>query len=270
MQKFFTIFASPEVKNRSNTSITYQQTENGQKTEKIFAAPSAGHLHLLFPGSGRRIHPQLRAPRVVESGDRLAGCVRRHSDAGKTRYRATHLLFGGPVANAQSDETLFPIETGHASISTEAEYTGVNIYVKTDENSDPTVVRTLNRINYILLLSIPALLAKLSILILVALIINILRKSVRDEQPLPGRIIIYTRAVGFLLILAEVCTGVGSYIYQSTTRTFLEDSPLQVAASFPLNYWNIVMAILVLFSAEVFSIGSRLSRRAKTHDLKKK
>ena len=145
----------------------------------------------------------------------------------------------------------------------EAEYTGVNIYVKTDENSDPTVVRTLNRINYILLLSIPALLAKLSILILVALIINILRKSVRDEQPLPGRIIIYTRAVGFLLILAEVCTGVGSYIYQSTTRTFLEDSPLQVAASFPLNYWNIVMAILVLFSAEVFSIGSRLSEEQK-------
>ena len=167
------------------------------------------------------------------------------------------------LQNAQSDETLFPIETGHASISTEAEYTGVNIYVKTDENSDPTVVRTLNRINYILLLSIPALLAKLSILILVALIINILRKSVRDEQPLPGRIIIYTRAVGFLLILAEVCTGVGSYIYQSTTRTFLEDSPLQVAASFPLNYWNIVMAILVLFSAEVFSIGSRLSEEQK-------
>ena len=74
---------------------------------------------------------------------------------------------------------------------------------------------------------------------------------------------IYTRAVGFLLILAEVCTGVGSYIYQSTTRTFLEDSPLQVAASFPLNYWNIVMAILVLFSAEVFSIGSRLSEEQK-------
>lgn len=181
----------------------------------------------------------------------------------KTRYRATHLLLAARLQNAQSDETLFPIETGHASISTEAEYTGVNIYVKTDGNSDPTVVRTLNRINYILLLSIPALLAKLSILILVALIINILRKSVRDEQPLPGRIIIYTRAVGFLLILAEVCTGVGSYIYQSTTRTFLEDSPLQVAASFPLNYWNIVMAILVLFSAEVFSIGSRLSEEQK-------
>lgn len=167
------------------------------------------------------------------------------------------------LQNDQSNEILFPIETGHASISTEAEYTGVNIYVKTDENSDPTVVRALNKINYTLLLFIPALLAKLSILILIALIINILRKSIRDEQPLPGRIIIYTRAVGFLLILAEVCAGFGVYIYHCTARTLLEGSPLQVAASFPLNYWNIVMAILVLFSAEVFSIGSRLSEEQK-------
>ena len=236
MQKFFTIFASPEVKNRSNTSITYSANRKWTKNRKNLC----GAICWSFTSFISWLWPQ---------DSSTASCP--------TYFLAARLQ------NAQSDEALFPIETGHASISTEAEYTGVNIYVKTDENSDPTVVRTLNRINYILLLSIPALLAKLSILILVALIINILRKSVRDEQPLPGRIIIYTRAVGFLLILAEVCTGVGSYIYQSTTRTFLEDSPLQVAASFPLNYWNIVMAILVLFSAEVFSIGSRLSEEQK-------
>lgn len=263
MQKFFTIFASPEVKNRSNTSITYSANRKWTKNRKNLCGAICwsftSFISWLWPqDSSTASCPTCR--RVWRQVGRLRpktfGCR-------KTRYRATHLLFGGPVAKRPERRNSFPIETGHASISTEAEYTGVNIYVKTDENSDPTVVRTLNRINYILLLSIPALLAKLSILILVALIINILRKSVRDEQPLPGRIIIYTRAVGFLLILAEVCTGVGSYIYQSTTRTFLEDSPLQVAASFPLNYWNIVMAILVLFSAEVFSIGSRLSEEQK-------
>ena len=216
-----------------------------------FLALAAGFIHSFVP----HVSSSLATGWQAASED--IRMQEKHGIAQHTYFLAARLQ------NAQSDETLFPIETGHASISTEAEYTGVNISVKTDENSDPTVVRTLNRINYILLLSIPALLAKLSILILVALIINILRKSVRDEQPLPGRIIIYTRAVGFLLILAEVCTGVGSYIYQSTTRTFLEDSPLQVAASFPLNYWNIVMAILVLFSAEVFSIGSRLSEEQK-------
>ena len=194
-----------------------------------FLALAAGFIHSFVP----HVSSSLATGWQAASED--IRMQEKHGIAQHTYFLAARLQ------NAQSDETLFPIETGHASISTEAEYTGVNIYVKTDENSDPTVVRTLNRINYILLLSIPALLAKLSILILVALIINILCKSVRDEQPLPGRII----------------------IYQSTTRTFLEDSPLQVAASFPLNYWNIVMAILVLFSAEVFSIGSRLSEEQK-------
>ena len=69
--------------------------------------------------------------------------------------------------------------------------------------------------------------------------------------------------VGFLLILAEVCAGFGIYIYHCTAQTLLEGSALQVAATFPLNYWNIVMAILVLFSAEVFSIGSQLSEEQK-------
>ena len=155
-----------------------------------FLALAAGFIHSFVP----HVSSSLATGWQAASED--IRMQEKHGIAQHTYFLAARLQ------NAQSDETLFPIETGHASISTEAEYTGVNIYVKTDENSDPTVVRTLNRINYILLLSIPALLAKLSILILVALIINILRKSVRDEQPLPGRIIIYTRAVGFLLILA--------------------------------------------------------------------
>ena len=154
-----------------------------------FLALAAGFIHSFVP----HVSSSLATGWQAASED--IRMQEKHGIAQHTYFLAARLQ------NAQSDETLFPIETGHASISTEAEYTGVNIYVKTDENSDPTVVRTLNRINYILLLSIPALLAKLSILILVALIINILRKSVRDEQPLPGRIIIYTRAVGFLLIL---------------------------------------------------------------------
>ena len=257
MQKFFTIFASPEVKNRSNTShYVFSKPKMDKKQKKslrrhllviyifYFLALAAGFIHSFVP----HVSSSLATGWQAASED--IRMQEKHGIAQHTYFLAARLQ------NDQSNEILFPIETGHASISTEAEYTGVNIYVKTDENSDPTVVRALNKINYTLLLFIPALLAKLSILILVALIINILRKSVRDEQPLPGRIIIYTRAVGFLLILAEVCAGFGVYIYH-------EGSPLQVAASFPLNYWNIVMAILVLFSAEVFSIGSRLSEEQK-------
>lgn len=168
-----------------------------------------------------------------------------------------------------TSEQLIPAQTRHAiearnaDVTVEAEYTSANLYVKTSDESDPELVRQLNKANYSLLLFIPALLAKLAILILVALIINILRKSVRDEQPLPTRIIIYSRIIAALLILSEICTALGAYIYHHAAQILLEGSMLQVDATFPLNYWNIFMAILILFSAEVFSIGSQLSEEQK-------
>lgn len=178
-------------------------------------------------------------------------------------YFLTARLKESPQAAPLQANVQDTIETRYASVVAEAEYTSVNLYVKTSEDSDPELVSHLNKANYSLLLFIPALLAKLSILILVALIINILRKSVRDEQLLPKRIIVYTRIVAVLLILSEIFTALGTYIYHHAAQMLLEGSALQVDSVFPLNYWNIFMAILVLFSAEVFSIGSQLSEEQK-------
>ena len=101
-----------------------------------FLALAAGFIHSFVP----HVSSSLATGWQAASED--IRMQEKHGFAQHTYFLAARLQ------NAQSDETLFPIETGHASISTEAEYTGVNIYVKTDENSDPTVVRTLNRINY--------------------------------------------------------------------------------------------------------------------------
>lgn len=159
---------------------------------------------------------------------------------------------------------LTPIATSHPDIRVEAAYTDAKLWVTTSDGSDPECVAQLARMDESTwLLFIPALLAKLAVIILLALIINILRKSVRDEQPLPNRIATYTRCVGFLLLFAEVCLAIGAFIHNRTARILLEGSPLEVTTSFPLNYWNLVMAILILFSAEVFSIGIRLSEEQK-------
>ena len=222
-----------------------------------FLALAAGFIHSFVP----HVSSSLATGWQAASED--IRMQEKHGIAQHTYFLAARLQ------NAQSDETLFPIETGHASISTEAEYTGVNIYVKTDENSDPTVVRTLNRINYILLLSIPALLAKLSILILVALIINILRKSVRDEQPLPGRIIIYTRAV--------VPADSGRSLHRSRLLYLPEYDP-DVSRRFAPASRRLVPAQLLEHrhgdSGTLLGRGLLdripVERRAKTHDLKKK
>lgn len=156
-----------------------------------------------------------------------------------------------------------PIETIHPDITVEAAYTGAKFFVTASDQSDPACLSQLGRMNYTLLFFIPALLAKLALLVLVALTINVLRKSVRDEQPLPNKIITYTRAVGFLLIFAEICLAIGAYLHNRTAQIVLEGSSLEVETSFQLDYWNLVMAILVLFSAEVFSIGTRMSEEQK-------
>ena len=87
--------------------LRIQQTENGQKTEKNLCGAICWSFTSFISWLWPQDSSQLRAPRVVESGDRLAGCVRRHSDAGKTRYRATHLLFWRPGCRTPRATKLF-------------------------------------------------------------------------------------------------------------------------------------------------------------------
>ena len=142
--------------------ITYSANRKWTKNrKKISAAPSAGHLYLLLPGFSRRIHPQLRAPRVVEPGDRLAGCVRGYPDAGKTRYRAAHLFPGGPAAKRQGRRK--PLPDRHR---TRIDHYRGGIHEREPLRQNGRGQRSGNRqeieqINYTLLLFIPALLAKL-------------------------------------------------------------------------------------------------------------
>ncbi len=223
-----------------------------------FLALAAGFIHSFVP----HVSSSLATGWQAASED--IRMQEKHGIAQHTYFLAARLQ------NAQSDETLFPIETGHASISTEAEYTGVNIYVKTDENSDPTVVRTLNRINYILLLSIPALLAKLSILILVALIINILRKSVRGRTTPAG-------AYHHLHACRRVPADSGRSLHRSRLLYLPEYDP-DVSRRFAPASRRLVPAQLLEHrhgdSGTLLGRGLLdripVERRAKTHDLKKK
>ena len=48
-----------------------------------------------------------------------------------------------------------------------------------------------------------------------------------------------------------------------TVTKILEGSSLAVNTAFTLNYWNVLIAILVIFTAEVFAIGSKLGEEQK-------
>ncbi|MEG1699716.1 MAG: DUF2975 domain-containing protein [Alistipes sp.] len=106
-------------------------------------------------------------------------------------------------------------------------------------------------------------LSYLAILVLIALIINSIRKSIRDEQPLRHSNIMRTRAIAILLIATEVSDALTKYIQNIEATRLLEGTSFEVVSLFPMNYWNIIVAILFFFMAEVFSIGTQLSEEQK-------
>ena len=103
----------------------------------------------------------------------------------------------------------------------------------------------------------------LAVLVLIALMINSLRKSIRDEQPLRHSNIRRTRIIGCLLILTELCNALINYMHQCKAAELLAGAPYEVLVRFPLNYWNLIIGILFLFMAEVFAIGTQLSEEQK-------
>lgn len=106
-------------------------------------------------------------------------------------------------------------------------------------------------------------LSYLTILVLIALIINSLRKSIRDEQPLRHSNILRTRAIGILILIAELSEALSKYINNSEAARLLEGTSFEVVSTFPLSYWNIIVGILFLFMAEVLSLGTQLSEEQK-------
>ncbi len=116
---------------------------------------------------------------------------------------------------------------------------------------------------YAYLLMIVAGLSFLVVIVLIALMINSLRKSIRDEQPLHHNNIVRTRIIGILLIVMEVSNALVLYINQNKAIELLQDTPYEVLNRFPLDYWNLTIGVLFLFMAEVFAIGTQLSEGQK-------
>ena len=104
---------------------------------------------------------------------------------------------------------------------------------------------------------------KVTILVLIALIINSLRKSIRDEQPLRHSNILRTRAIGILILVGELSEAFMKYLNNNEAVRLLEGTSFEVVQTFPLSYWNVIVGILFLFMAEVLSLGTQLSEEQK-------
>ena len=105
--------------------------------------------------------------------------------------------------------------------------------------------------------------ASIVIFVLFALIINSMRKSIRDEKPIHHRNIIRTRWIGGLFLAIEFFNTSFQVLHNREAAHLLANTSLQVVDQFPINYWNIIVGLLFIFMAEVFSIGSQLSEEQK-------
>lgn len=110
------------------------------------------------------------------------------------------------------------------------------------------------------LLMFAAIAAYLAIFIIIFIILNSLRSSVKTENVFERRNILFTRAIGILIICASVCLSLSSYCDAQYAATFMTGNSLVVNTSLSFTFSDIIMGILILFIAEVFAIGYDISQ----------
>ena len=170
-----------------------------------------------------------------------------------------------PMKAAIMDDSGSMLETGNADVAVE-----VNAYdalatvsvCTTDADNDATLKMVAGYSRKTTCASILISLSWLAILVLIGMIINSLRRSIRDQRTLPDSNILYMRIIGCLIIVSELL-GAASYHFGQKAVETLAVGRIEFISSFPIEYGSIVLGLLVLFSAEVFAIGTMLSEEQK-------
>ena len=106
-------------------------------------------------------------------------------------------------------------------------------------------------------------LAFVAIVVLMFLIIHSIRRSIREEHTLDRRNVWYLRAIGSLTILTELLDDVMTWRMSVRAAELLAPYGEAIDTAFHVSYANIILGILVLFTAEVCAIGQNLSEEQK-------
>lgn len=97
-----------------------------------------------------------------------------------------------------------------------------------------------------------------AIIVLIALIINSMRCSIRDQHPLPKRNILYMRLIGSFVILNVMIEWIVLHLGHKMVAIASEGMPETFARVIP-DYTTAMLGLLIVFAAEIFAVGSQLS-----------
>lgn len=101
------------------------------------------------------------------------------------------------------------------------------------------------------------------IVVMMFLIIRSLRRSIRSESVFDRKNFVRTRAIGILLIICSLLNALISYLTVKEAARMLNNSCLALNTSFSVDFWDILMGILILMIAEAFTIGYDMSQEQK-------
>lgn len=102
----------------------------------------------------------------------------------------------------------------------------------------------------------------LAIIVLMALIINSMRCSIRDQRPLPAKNILYMRLIGAFILLNVAIEWMVLHLGHKMVALASGEMPEAFQRVIP-DYMTAMLGLLILFAAEIFAIGSRLSEEQR-------
>lgn len=101
------------------------------------------------------------------------------------------------------------------------------------------------------------------IVVMMFLIIRSLHRSIRSESVFDRKNFVRTRVIGTLLIVCTLLKALIDYLSVREAAQLLEGSCLALNTSFAIDFWNILIGILILLIAEAFAIGYDMSQEQK-------
>lgn len=178
---------------------------------------------------------------------------------GSSKELQTKHIFslGNKTANRIHDITI--LSTPDSSTMASARVQSFDLKLISKEGSS---LRSGLTITSSLLLTV-AIMSYIAIFIIILIIINSLRRSVKTENIFERRNILLTRAIGILIICASICASLSLYFNSLFAAQYMANSPFTVDTSISFTFSDIIMGILILFIAEVFAIGYDVSQEQK-------
>lgn len=168
------------------------------------------------------------------------------------------------VSVSSSQESSLPAIDGQTSIK--AEIKSISLLVEEDLADRSIHQMWLSSVGgrpVIFCISILTSSLYIAMIVFMIIIINSLRRSIKNGVGLSRRNAWYMRIIGVLAITSVLCHDLTLYIINSKAAELLVSTDFVVDANFLPSYSTIILGVIIIFTAEVFAIGYNLSEEQK-------